>query len=302
MNKLEALRYFCVASETLNFRETAQRLAVSPQAVTRMIAELESLLGESLFKRNTRNIRLTEFGEQFLPQAQQFLLEEERLFSNNKLNKKAMQGMVRITLPPLPSNEKLLRELLIALEPYPDIVLDWQQSVDKVKAIDHKIDIGLRICLEPEPHWIAQHICTFHEKIVASPKLIERLGMPKDIADLAQNYPLSGLMNPKLQRIWDWRVNNDIHFFPAKTRFISSDAVYELQAALAGRTCTQIITPFCQPYLQQGQLVELFPEIEKQQWHLYLYRPYQSLVADRVTFVFEQLKQSLLRLYGSDEM
>ena len=40
LNKLEALRHFCVAAETLNFRETAVRLSVSPQVVSRMIAEL----------------------------------------------------------------------------------------------------------------------------------------------------------------------------------------------------------------------------------------------------------------------
>lgn len=80
MNKLDALRYFSVASETLNFREAAQRLAVSPQVVTRMIAELENLLGERLFQRNTHSIKLTEFGEQFLPQAQQLLVDSERLF------------------------------------------------------------------------------------------------------------------------------------------------------------------------------------------------------------------------------
>lgn len=297
MNKLEALRYFCVASETLNFRETAQRLAVSPQVVTRMIAELEELLGETLFNRNTRNIKLTEFGTQFLPQAQQFLKEEERLFASSKPSQKVMQGLVRITLPPLPYNEQLLRQLLAALEPYPDIIIDWHVSIDKLKLIDDQIDIGIRICLEPELNWIAQHICSFREKIVASPELLYRLGYPKDLQDLAQNYPLSGLMNPQLKRIWDWQINKETHFFPTKPRFIASDAVFELQAALAGRTCSQIIEILCNPYLEQNKLVELFPDIEKQQWRLYLYRPYQSFVTDRVMFVFNTLKTILKELY-----
>lgn len=297
MNKLEALRYFCVASETLNFRETAQRLAVSPQVVTRMIAELEELLGETLFNRNTRNIKLTEFGTQFLPQAQQFLKEEERLFASSKPSQKAMQGLVRITLPPLPYNEQLLRQLLVALEPYPDIIIDWHVSIDKLKLIDDQIDIGIRVCLEPELNWIAQHICSFREKIVASPELLYRLGYPKDLQDLAQNYPLSGLMNPQLKRIWDWQINKETHFFPTKPRFIASDAVFELQAALAGRTCSQIIEILCNPYLEQNKLVELFPDIEKQQWRLYLYRPYQSFVTDRVMFVFNTLKTILKELY-----
>ena len=49
MDKLNALKYFCTAADTLQFRETAQRLSVSPQVVTRVIAELEDYLGEALF-------------------------------------------------------------------------------------------------------------------------------------------------------------------------------------------------------------------------------------------------------------
>ncbi len=208
-----------------------------------------------------------------------------------------MQGLVRITLPPLPYNEQLLRQLLVALEPYPDIIIDWHVSIDKLKLIDDQIDIGIRVCLEPELNWIAQHICSFREKIVASPELLYRLGYPKDLQDLAQNYPLSGLMNPQLKRIWDWQINKETHFFPTKPRFIASDAVFELQAALAGRTCSQIIEILCNPYLEQNKLVELFPDIEKQQWRLYLYRPYQSFVTDRVMFVFNTLKTILKELY-----
>lgn len=294
MNKLEALKYFCSASETLNFRETAKRLAVSPQVVTRMIAELESLLGESLFKRNTRNIKLTEFGEQFLPKAMQYLADGDKLFASTKLNDKAMQGVVRITLPPMPYNHDILFELLTALEPYPDIVIDWQVGVEKLKAVDDQVDIGLRICLEPEPDWVAQHICTFTEKIVAAPSLLKRLDFPKDLQDLAENYPLSGLVDPKLKRIWQWQINATQYFMPHRPRFFASDVMSELQSALAGRTCSYLINSVCDPYIAQGKLVELFPEIEKQSWHLYLYRPYQTVVADRVLWVYEKLKGILL--------
>ena len=90
-------------------------------------------------------------------------------------------------------------ELLTALEPYPDIAIDWRVGIDKLKSVDDQIDIGLRICQEPELDWVAQHICTFSEKIVASPALLKRLDFPKDLQDLAQNYPLSGLIDPKLK-------------------------------------------------------------------------------------------------------
>ena len=55
MDKLDALKFFIIASETLNFREAAIKLSVSPSVVTRTVAELEKQLDEPLFKRNTGN-------------------------------------------------------------------------------------------------------------------------------------------------------------------------------------------------------------------------------------------------------
>lgn len=293
MNRLDALRYFCVACETLNFRETAQRLSVSPQVVSRMIAELEEILGESLFNRNTRSIKLTEFGRQFLPKATHLLAESESLFTSTTVNNKTMQGVVRITLPPLPCGEQVLFELLSSLEPYPDLVVDWRVDLDKLKIVDDQIDIGLRVCLEPELDWVAHYIASFEEKIVASPTLIKRLDYPKNLQDLAKNYPLSGLIDPKLKRAWRWQINAKQSFFPSKIMVFTTDMQSELQSALAGRNCSQLMDMICQPYIDDGRLIELFPEIEKQKWHLYLYRPYQTVVADRVLFVYEKLKEIL---------
>lgn len=84
LNKLDALKYFCTAAQTLNFREAANQLAISPPVITRVINELELELGEQLFKRTTRNITLTSFGEEFLLQAEQLLRDSEKLFGLGK--------------------------------------------------------------------------------------------------------------------------------------------------------------------------------------------------------------------------
>ena len=104
MNRLGALRYFCAAAETLQFRKAASRLSVSPQVVTRVITELEAALGEPLFVRSTRQVRLTDFGTRFLPCARQFLLDGEKLFATARQKDDEMAGVVRITVPRLPGN------------------------------------------------------------------------------------------------------------------------------------------------------------------------------------------------------
>ncbi|MGQ3563376.1 LysR family transcriptional regulator, partial [Acinetobacter baumannii] len=64
----------------MNFKHTATRLGISPQKVTRAIKELESVLGEQLFHRNTRSVRITDFGLGFLEQAKAAMDQLNRLF------------------------------------------------------------------------------------------------------------------------------------------------------------------------------------------------------------------------------
>ena len=101
-------------------------------------------------------------------------------------------------------------------------------------------------------------------ELVGTPTLLKRLDFPKDLQDLAQNYLLSGLIDPKLKRIWQWQINAEQRFIPNRAILFASDVQSELQSALAGRTCSYLINSVCDPYLENGQLVELFPEIEKQ--------------------------------------
>lgn len=103
-------------------------------------------------------------------------------------------------IPPNPAPSKIIPIISETLYIYLiGFQIDWRVGIDKLKSVDDQIDIGLRICQEPELDWVAQHICTFSEKIVASPALLKRLNFPKDLQDLAQNYPLSGLIDPKLK-------------------------------------------------------------------------------------------------------
>lgn len=133
MDKLNALKYFCTAADTLQFRETAQRLSVSPQVVTRVIAELEDYLGEALFVRNTRNVQLTDFGARFLPEAQQLLADSERLFTAARTRTPAdeMRGTVRVTLPFLPENDAIIAALFARCAEYPDLQPDWRVNAGR---------------------------------------------------------------------------------------------------------------------------------------------------------------------------
>ena len=185
MNKLDALKFFITAAETLNFREAAVKLAISPSVVTRTIAELENQLGEPLFKRNTRSIALTSFGELFLPKAKRLLEDSDALFQTAK-DDNEMKGVVRITLFRLPNHEQILYELLTALRPYPELFIDLRLDLLRLAPVVYRIAIGIHVGREPNPNCIIKPIARVQHIFVAAPDLLERLGAPKDFEDLRQ--------------------------------------------------------------------------------------------------------------------
>ncbi len=298
MNKLEALKFFCVAAETLNFRETAIKLAISPSVVTRTIAELEKQLGEALFIRNTRFIQLSSFGEQFLPKAQRLLEDSALLFDAAQVEDE-MAGVVRITSLRFNGHEQVLFELLQALQDYPQLIIDWRIDALKLDNVQHRIDMGIRIGREPNPNFIIKPLANSQHMFLASPKLVEQLGKPKDLEDLRQRYPFSGLLNPNTGKIWELALTSNEIFLPRHIEFISTDPFAEIQAAVAGRVVVQSSDLACRQHLADGRLVNVMPTVKQESWLVYLYRPYQTITPLRVLKVFELLEAILKRHFAS---
>jgi DNA-binding transcriptional LysR family regulator len=73
------LRSFVVLAETASFGRTGARIGRSQSAVSAQIARLESVLGQRLVARDTRNVRLTPEGERLLPEARAMVAQGDRL-------------------------------------------------------------------------------------------------------------------------------------------------------------------------------------------------------------------------------
>ena len=71
--ELRLVRYFVAVADDLHFGRAAARLYVSQPALSKQIRKLEDQLGEPLFVRDSRHVRLTARGEQFLADARRLL-------------------------------------------------------------------------------------------------------------------------------------------------------------------------------------------------------------------------------------
>jgi LysR family hydrogen peroxide-inducible transcriptional activator len=71
--EVHQLRYFCAVAKTGSFTRAAQREHLAQPSLSQQVRKLEDELGTRLFDRLGRTVRLTSFGEAFLPRAEAIL-------------------------------------------------------------------------------------------------------------------------------------------------------------------------------------------------------------------------------------
>lgn len=93
------LEAFVTVAELRSFAATADRLALTPSAVSQLVGELEDALGFKLFERSTRRVDITSAGREFLASAESVLkhLRMAQSAASDVLNRAA--GIVRIAAP-----------------------------------------------------------------------------------------------------------------------------------------------------------------------------------------------------------
>lgn len=90
------LEAFYVLSKTLHFARTAEKIHLSPSALSRLIARLESETGVTLLHRDTRQVQLTQEGSAFAQFARDALHQKENLLSGFSVSDSEVSGTLRL--------------------------------------------------------------------------------------------------------------------------------------------------------------------------------------------------------------
>ena len=96
---LRQLEAFALVAELHSFAAASRRLSLTAQAVSQLIAELESVLGFRLFDRTTRRVGLSAAGREFLASASTVLRHVQAAETAADDVRHRAAGMVRVGAP-----------------------------------------------------------------------------------------------------------------------------------------------------------------------------------------------------------
>ncbi len=97
---LKQLRYFEALARHAHFGRAADACAISQPALSGQIRELEDALGEPLFERNARQVRITAFGDEFAPRVRDILRAVDELDGLARASRDRLLGRLRIGVIP----------------------------------------------------------------------------------------------------------------------------------------------------------------------------------------------------------
>ena len=275
MQNFNELNYFLTLAQTQSFVKAGQLLGISSSALSHSMKNLETRLNLRLFNRTTRNVSLTEAGQQLFDQLFPLYqaINQEVNALNDFLN--TPLGLIRINAPAIAAEAVLYPKLKPILNQYPKIRLEIVVDDRWADIVKEGFDMGVRLGNKVAKEMIAVPISApFKMALVASPDYLAQYGSPKNIDDLHQHrligIKLSAEHGTEMQ--WEFKYKKELITFTPKSQFSINNHLRQ-QAVSDGLGITWLPHIIATDALHSGQLIELLPEYAITYDPLYLYYP-----------------------------
>ncbi len=262
MESLSSIECFVRSAEDGSFSAAARRLGLTPAAVSKSIAKLETRLSVLLFQRSTRRLTLTESGERFLREVSAGLTTIQTAVSNLASADAQPAGTLRVSLSPAFGRDYILPLLGQFLARYPAIIADFCLESRQVDLVAEGFDAAIGGGIELSSGVVARELARAQVVVAAAPAYLARRRAPKTPAELA-THDCIARRSPQSGRLRPWSLSSrlgeqtSVELTP---RIILSDADAVCHAAQLGLGVAMIPMPYALPHLRRGTLVRLLPD------------------------------------------
>ncbi|WP_138517631.1 LysR family transcriptional regulator [Limnobacter alexandrii] len=263
---LNDLYYFAKVVEHHGFSAAARALGVPKSKVSRRIAELEKRLNTQLIYRSTRKLHITEIGKTYYQHCKAMLIEAESAQELIEQNHSEPRGLIRMTCPIALLHAHIGDMLAEFLVKYPKVTVHMEASNRRVDVVAEGVDLAIRVRPLPldSSDLVLKVLSDRGLCLVASPRLVRKMGVPKHPKDLLE-WPSLGLGQTQghVQTSFEWcltHANGERVVVPFSPRLVTTDMTALRASAMAGVGVVQLPNLMVPEQVAKGQLIKLLPE------------------------------------------
>ncbi|MFM5440196.1 LysR substrate-binding domain-containing protein [Aeromonas enteropelogenes] len=260
-----------------SFTAAAQELGMTKAMVSRRIAELERRLGVRLLYRSTRQLTLTEEGEQYYQRcskAVDALTEAELMLSARQ---QEVTGTLKLAVPIETGQLVVGRMVAKFLQRYPAMQVELELTNRILDPISEGLDAVVRVGDMSNSNLAARRLWSTERLLCASPDYLARspaIARPEDLLRHERVAVSSGF----LASHWCFERDGREVLVDPPSRFRVNNITCAREAAKAGLGLASLPAMLCLEELKRGELVSLLPEWQQPRVPIYLLFPERRLM------------------------
>jgi DNA-binding transcriptional LysR family regulator len=251
---LNATRMFVAVVQAGSLSAAATRLGTPLPTLSRRVRDLERQLKVQLLERSARGTKLTDAGTRLYEHARrgvEALSEAEQAVVGDQAR---LKGRLRLSLP---QTFEPWWDLLAAFERrYPDIQVYVYSTERRMDLIEDGIDVALRVGAIVHETMVAKHVLSFRNVLVASPKLVERFGMPA-APDALHRFPCA-VWASRIDVPTRWELGRQV--VEPKAVLSTNDYYHLCSRALSGDVVTELPPFLVAAPIREMRLVPLLAQ------------------------------------------
>lgn len=279
-----------------SFAGAGRRLGMPPNTISRRLQTLEAALGVRLLQRSTRQLNMTAAGREFFERCAPGLEDIEQASSSLSESNGEPSGSLRVAAPVDFFDNFSIEWMHEFMQRYPKVQLEFVLNDGRADLIAEGIDLAFRGGVLPDSSLVARKLVDSHRGLVASPRYIERFGMPHTLSELIGHRCLAASQAPH-HTTWKLEGPNGMESVRVTPPMCINTAQGQLRAARAGLGIALLPTMLASEDLRSGALVQILPDYQRDAMGLYAVyahrRQLPAAVTALIAFYIDKLERGI---------
>lgn len=256
---LPDLATFILVVNEGSFTAAANKLGVTPSALSKLITRLELALSVKLFERTTRKLIITQAGQKVYDQCLVMVNAAQQAVELSSSDHTEPSGALTVAAPEAFLNSVLQPFVVPFLKKYPQIQLKLRAADGEIDLFKHNIDVAFKLTDKPDENLVLRELCKTNLVLCASPDYLAERGTPKHPTQLTEHDCLY-LAETDKDHLWDFLKDDEFLTVPVSGRYAVNHSQMRLNGVKNGLGIGIFHDFVVQDALAEGKVVQLLKD------------------------------------------